>query len=160
MATKTSPTVGLLQTPLSLLFLLGQFVKCLQFFIELNSKRLYRGSRREKESRSLLFTSSRKREIRHFHVVVVQWRQRNVQKSVMHVQSCCFACLNLLLYCRSRCRRHRRCLSWQQCVLSRMIPEVFGNVNLAQSLCCFISCKYTENREKCDVTKILIQIME
>ena len=37
-----------------------------------------------------------KREIRHFHVVVVQWRQRNVQKSVMHVQSCCFA---LSSYC-------------------------------------------------------------
>ena len=27
----------------------------------------------------------------HFHVVVVQWRQRNLQKSVMHVQNCCFA---------------------------------------------------------------------
>ena len=26
-----------------------------------------------------------------FHVVVVQGRQRNVQKSVMPVQSCCFA---------------------------------------------------------------------
>ena len=51
------------------------------------------------------------REIWHFHVVVVQRRQRNVQKSVMHVQSCCFANLNLLVYCRSRCRRHRRCLS-------------------------------------------------
>ena len=25
-----------------------------------------------------------------FRVVVVQWRQRNVQKSVMHVQSCIF----------------------------------------------------------------------
>ena len=32
----------------------------------------------------------------HFHVVVVQWRQRNVQKSVMHVQSCCLANLNPL----------------------------------------------------------------
>ena len=33
-----------------------------------------------------------KMEIRHFHVVVVWWRQKknkNVQKSVMHVQSCC-----------------------------------------------------------------------
>ena len=29
-----------------------------------------------------------KREIRHFHVVVVQKRERNVQKRVMHVQSC------------------------------------------------------------------------
>ena len=38
-----------------------------------------------------LFTSSIKGEIRHFHAVVVQWRQRNVQKSVLHVQSCCFA---------------------------------------------------------------------
>ena len=29
----------------------------------------------------------------------------------MHVRSCCFANLNLLLFCRSRCRRRRRCLS-------------------------------------------------
>ena len=29
--------------------------------------------------------------MRHFHVVVVQRRLRNVQKSVMHVQRCCFA---------------------------------------------------------------------
>ena len=33
------------------------------------------------------------------------------KKSVMHVQSCCFASLNLLLFCRSCCRRRRRCLS-------------------------------------------------
>ena len=38
-----------------------------------------------------MFPSSIKREFRHLHVVVVQQRQRNVQKSVMHVQSCCFA---------------------------------------------------------------------
>ena len=43
-----------------------------------------------------------KREIRYFHVVVVQRRQRNEQKSVMHVQSCCFANFNLLLFCRPR----------------------------------------------------------
>ena len=46
---------------------------------------------RERKSRGCLFTSSIKHEIRHFHVVVVQCRQRNVQKSVMHVQSCYFA---------------------------------------------------------------------
>ena len=34
----------------------------------------------------------------HFHVVVVQRRLRNVQKSVMHVQSCCFANINLLFF--------------------------------------------------------------
>ena len=58
-----------------------------------------------------LFPPSTKREIRQFHVVVVQRRQRNVQKSVMHVQSCCFACLNLLLFCRTRCHRRRGCVN-------------------------------------------------
>ena len=80
-------------------------------FLELNSKWLYQSSGKEKESCCLRFPSLKKPEIRHFHVVVVQWRQRNVQKSVMHVQSCCFANLNLLLFCRSRCRCRRRCLS-------------------------------------------------
>ena len=89
---------------------LDHFVKCGQFFVELNFKRLYRSSGKEKGSRCLVFASSTKREIRHFHVVVVRWRQRSVQKSVMHVQSCCFADLNLLLFCRSRWRRRcRRC---------------------------------------------------
>ena len=46
-----------------------------------------------------MLTSSIKREIRKFHVVVVQGQERNVQKIVMHVQSCCFADLNLLLFC-------------------------------------------------------------
>ena len=36
----------------------------------------------------------KKREIRHFHVLVVQRQQRNVQKSVMHLQSCWFG-----IYC-------------------------------------------------------------
>ena len=41
---------------------------------------------------ALSFPSSNKKlKIWSFHVVVVQGRQRNVQKSVMHVQSCCFA---------------------------------------------------------------------
>ena len=73
---------------LSRLFHLVQFVKCWYFFLELT-----------------------KREIRYFHVAVVRWRKRNVQKSVIHVHSCCFANLNLLLFCRSRWRLHRRCLS-------------------------------------------------
>ena len=29
----------------------------------------------------------------------------------MHVQSSCFACLNLFLFCRSRCRRRLRCVN-------------------------------------------------
>ena len=63
---------------------------------------------------SCVFAFSAKRDLRpHFHVAVLQWWQRNVQKSVMHVQSCFFANLSLFLFCRSRCRycRRRRCLS-------------------------------------------------
>ena len=59
-------------------------------------KRRYRSSGKEKESRCLEFTSATKREISHFHVLVVQWRQRNVQKCVMHVEGSCFA---NLAYC-------------------------------------------------------------
>ena len=65
----------------------------------------------KKESCCLVFPSSTKREFRYFHVVLVQRRQRNVQKSVMHVQSCCLADLNPLLFCSSCCCRRRRCLS-------------------------------------------------
>ena len=61
----------------------------------MNSKRLYQSSGKEKESRCLVFTSSTKRENRPFHVVVVQRRQGNVLKSVLHVQSCCFANLRV-----------------------------------------------------------------
>ena len=68
------------------------FVKCKRTLFEPNSKELYSSSERAERKFSLrLFTSSINREIRHFPVVVVQWRQRNVQKRVMHVQSCCFA---------------------------------------------------------------------
>ena len=45
---------------------------------------------RERKFCCRLFTSSIKPEIRHFHVTVVQQRQRNVQKSVMHEQTFCF----------------------------------------------------------------------
>ena len=76
-----------------------------------DSKGLYQRSGKEKESCCLVFPSSTKREIGHIHVVVVQRRQRNVHKSVMHVQNCGFATLNLLLFRCFRCRRRRRILS-------------------------------------------------
>ena len=79
-------------------------------FLELNSKRLHQSSGKENKSRCLAFTSSTKREIRHFHVAVVQRRLRKVKKIVMHRQSCCFAKLNQLLFCHSRCCRRCRCL--------------------------------------------------
>ena len=46
----------------------------LEIFLELSSKQLYQSSRKEKESCCLVFPCSTKREIRHFHVVVVQRR--------------------------------------------------------------------------------------
>ena len=50
-----------------------------------------------------MFTYSIKQahEIRKVHVVVVQRWPRTVQKSIMHMQSCCFAYLNLCLFCCS-----------------------------------------------------------
>ena len=102
--------LALLQTLLGL-FHLVQFDKCWQIFLEVNSERLYQSSGKEKESSFLVCTSSTTSENRHFYVVVVQRRLRNVQKSVIHVQSSCFANLNLLLFCRSRFCYRRRCLS-------------------------------------------------
>ena len=86
---------------------LFQLAQCWQIFLEL-SKRLYWSLGKKKK---VVFCSRlpQDREIRHFHVVVVQRRQWNKQKRVIHVQSCCFA--NLNLFWRSRCRRRRLCLS-------------------------------------------------
>ena len=55
-----------------------------------------------------MFTSSVRREIRQFQVVVVQRRQGNVQKSVITCKVVHgFANLNLLLFCRCHWRRRR-----------------------------------------------------
>ena len=74
-----------LSQTLSRLFYLVNFVKFWQMFLDLNSKGLYQSSGEENESSCLVFPVIRQN--RHFHVVVVQRRQRNVQKSVMHVQN-------------------------------------------------------------------------
>ena len=63
------------------------------------------------EQSCLVSTSSIKREIKQFHVVVVQRRQRNGQKSVMHVQSCFFFISTIAFFRRSRRRYRRRCTS-------------------------------------------------
>ena len=82
--------------------------------LELNSKGLHQSSGKEKGSCCLVLPSPTKREIRHFHAVVVQRRLRNVQKSVMHVQRWVYANISrciALSFCRSHCRRRYRCLS-------------------------------------------------
>ena len=73
----------------------------LAIFLELNSKGLYQSSGKEKESCCLVFPSSTKREIRDFHVVVVDVQRRlirNLQKMAMPEQRCGFANLSLLLF--------------------------------------------------------------
>ena len=71
----------------------------------------------EKETFCVVFTYfvKRAREIRGFHVPVVQRRLRTVQEK--YVQSCCFVNLNpffcfffVFFFCRSRYCRRRRCL--------------------------------------------------
>ena len=76
---------------LSQLLQLRFLVKCKQTLFETNSLELYSSSEGETKFCRHLFTSSIKSEIRHFQVVVEQWLQRNGWKSMMHVQSCCFA---------------------------------------------------------------------
>ena len=71
--------------------LLVQMAYCRRTVLKLDFKGPYLILEREIQFRRCLFTFSIKREIRHFHVVVVQKRERNIQKSVMHVESCCFA---------------------------------------------------------------------
>ena len=101
-------------------------------FLELHSKGQYKSSGKEKESCGLVFPSSTKHEIRHFQVVVMQQQLRNAQKSMMHVQSCCFVDLNLV-FCRSCCHRRRGCLSSDTDV-SNFLKAVFEQ-NLMGSRC-------------------------
>ena len=70
---------ALLQTLLPL-FHFVYFVKCWQMFLELNSIGLYQTSGKEKESCCLVFPSLTKSKLRHFHFVVLQRWQRNLQK--------------------------------------------------------------------------------
>ena len=62
-----------------------------EFWLELKSGGRARVQTEMVEFIVLSFPYSSKLKVWSFHVVVVQAQQRNVQKSVMHVQSCCFA---------------------------------------------------------------------
>ena len=67
------------------------YVKCTQTLLNLHSKGPYSSSEREIKFRCCLITFSMKHDISHLLVIVVQKRQNKVQKSVMPMQSCCFA---------------------------------------------------------------------
>ena len=84
------------------------FVECTRrTLLKLKFKWPYSSSEREIKFRRCLLTSPFKREIRHFHVEVVQKQERNVQKNVMHVQSCCLLIKPFVFFSRSRCRPRR-----------------------------------------------------
>ena len=100
---------------LSRLFHRVKFDTCWRIQLEWNSKGLYRSSGKENEDRCLTSTSSPKGE--NIHTVSCRSRATTPKKCTktknLHVQSCCFANLNLFLVWRSRCRRSRRlCLSF------------------------------------------------
>ena len=104
----------------------------LAIFFEADSKGLYQSSAEEKESCSLVFPSSTSREIRHFHVLVLQWRQRNVQKKLDARAKLLFCQSKPSVFCRSRWPRRSRCLG--SLMIGRIslrvpVPEYFGYVN-------------------------------
>ena len=82
----------------SILFL--NFCQMLAKFAGLNAKGPSLSLEQENFCVVLTYSIKRASEIRKFHAVVQQWL-RNVQKSVIRMQSCSFANLNLLLVCCS-----------------------------------------------------------
>ena len=78
------------------------------FFLELSSRGLYQSSGKEKKSCCLVFPSSTgKQEARRSRA---ETAKKCTKKRVARAELL-FANLNLLLFCRSRWRRRRRCLS-------------------------------------------------
>ena len=71
--------------------LFALLLKRKEFWLELKRGDRARVQTEMLEFNALPFPSSSKLKTWSFHVVVVQGQQRNVRKSVMHVQSCCFA---------------------------------------------------------------------
>ena len=112
----------------------------LTIFLELNSKGLYQRSRKEKRKLLSCFPvldkTWNKITCRHFHVIVVQRCLRNVQKSLMHVESCCFADINLLLFC------HSCCLHVSSLILKK---KLLTNLKLSQQC---QHCIYNHNKQR------------
>ena len=85
------------------------YFKCRWISLKLISWGPHSSLERERKIRRRLFTSSIKREIGHFQVVVVQVPERNIQKLKREARTKLLFCLiNLLLFWRSRSRSRRR----------------------------------------------------
>ena len=100
---------ALLQT-VSRLFHLGQFVNCWQTILELNSKRLYQGSRKIK-SFVLVHVLHKTRSLALSYLSRAVKAKKCTKKRDARAKLL-FANLNLLGFCRSRCRRRLRCFSF------------------------------------------------
>ena len=87
----------------SRLFGPAQYLTGRRLFLALNSYGFYSGSKRWRKIRRRMSTSSIKRQIRRFHVVVVQWTSKKCTKKRDSL-------LELLFWSR-RCGRRRSCLS-------------------------------------------------
>ena len=72
----------------SRVFQMTYLVNCRRALPELNSYEWYPSSEKERKFRHRSFTPSIKLQIIKCHVVIVQKRQGNVPKSMLHVQSC------------------------------------------------------------------------
>ena len=72
----------------SRVFQITYLVNCRRALPELNSYEWYPSSEKERKFRHRSFTPSIKLQIIKCHVVIVQERQGNVPKSMLHVQSC------------------------------------------------------------------------
>ena len=69
---------------------------------------------------AVLFTSSIKRQIRRFHVVIVQWTSRKWTKKRDARAELLFWSLKLLFFWSRRCGRCRSCLSSLICLCSEI----------------------------------------
>lgn len=109
---------------------------------------------KEKKSCHLVFTFSTRCKMRHFHIIVVQLQQRNVQKRCgMWLQKCCFANVNLLLFLCSCCHRHYLSSLWLNYSV-HFLPEGISStstsaepsslpllyINRLSLGCCYLSC--------------------
>ena len=109
------PKIHLIRTVSKFIDVIQLHLICQMFakFSGFNPKGPYQSFTKRKRNLFVVFTNSvqRAREIRKFHFAVVHQQLRNIQKRLTHVQSCCFANLNLSgFFCRSRYCRRRRCL--------------------------------------------------
>ena len=93
-----------------------QYVKCRRLFLELNTQV-------QKEKGKLVVrrsTSSIKRQIKRFHVEVVQWTSKKCTKKRDARAELLFWSLNLLFFWSRRCGRRRSCLSSLICTCIRI----------------------------------------